>query len=439
MARIDKTVFISYRRTNVPWALAISQSLTHSGYDVFFDFTGLASGDFEGVILDNIHARAHFLILLTPSALERCGEPGDWLRREIEAAFDSKRNIVPLMLEGFDFGTPSISNQLTGKLAALKKYNAMTVSAEYFDAAMEKLRRFLNVALETVVQPASPAASQAATDEKSAVASAPAVAGEELTAQQWFERGVDAYNHRSFDEALRFFSSTIRFIPGYADAYYNRGLARIQKGDLEGAIADYNEAIRLKPDDSWTFNNRGMARRAKGDLIGALEDYDQAIRLNSVNAQAFNNRGNVRSDMDELEGALQDYDQAIRLRPDYPLAFSNRGDVFYRRGNVDEALNDYNWAISLKPDFALAYCNRGVARQAKGDLDGAIHDCNEAIRLRADFAEAFDSRGNVLRAQGNLKAALRDYEEALRLKPRLVSAIKNRDDVLKAIADRSKS
>src|SRR5271165_5592861 len=213
MARIEKTVFISYRRTNVPWVLAISQNLTHNGYDVFFDYTGLASGDFETAILENIHARAHFLVLLTPSALERCGDPGDWLRREIEAALDSKRNVVPLMLEAFDFGTPSISNQLTGKLALLRKYNAMTVSAEYFDAAMEKLRKFLNVALDTVVQPASPAASRAAMDEKMAVASAPAVAEEELTSQQCFERGVDA---RDLDDKLRFYREAIRLQPDYA-------------------------------------------------------------------------------------------------------------------------------------------------------------------------------------------------------------------------------
>ena len=76
MGRIEKTVFLSYRRTNAPWALAISQNLTHHGYDVFFDFNGIASGDFESVILENIRARAHFVVLLTPSALERCGEPG---------------------------------------------------------------------------------------------------------------------------------------------------------------------------------------------------------------------------------------------------------------------------------------------------------------------------------------------------------------------------
>jgi hypothetical protein len=80
MERIEKTVFLSYRRTNIPWALAISQNLTHHGSDVFFDFKDIASGDFERVILGNITARAHFLVLLTPSALERCGDPNDRLR-----------------------------------------------------------------------------------------------------------------------------------------------------------------------------------------------------------------------------------------------------------------------------------------------------------------------------------------------------------------------
>jgi hypothetical protein len=37
-----------------PWTLAIFQNLTHRGYDVFFDFNGIASGDFERVILGNM-------------------------------------------------------------------------------------------------------------------------------------------------------------------------------------------------------------------------------------------------------------------------------------------------------------------------------------------------------------------------------------------------
>src|SRR3712207_32667 len=103
MPLIDKTVFISYRRTNAPWALAIFQNLTQHGYDVFFDFTGITSGDFERIIIANIVARAHFVVLLTPSALDGCSDASDWLRREIEVALATGRNIVPLMLEGFTF------------------------------------------------------------------------------------------------------------------------------------------------------------------------------------------------------------------------------------------------------------------------------------------------------------------------------------------------
>src|ERR1017187_3294102 len=237
MERIEKTVFLSYRRTNIPWALAIFQNLTQHGYDVFFDYNGIASGDFERVILGNITARAHFLVLLTPSALERCDEPADWLRREIEAALANQRNIVPLMLEGFDFGTPKIASQLTGTLAALKRYNGLSIPPEYFLEAMERLRgRY--VPLTAGLHPASLPAQRAATEQKAAADAAPAVQEEELTAQQWAERGFAA---AGVEEQLRFYGAAIRLKPDYAEAFDNRGVARDQKGDVEGELRDYNE------------------------------------------------------------------------------------------------------------------------------------------------------------------------------------------------------
>ena len=266
MARIEKTVFISYRHTNASYALAISQSLTHNGFDVFLDYKGIASGDFEQIILENIRARAHFLVLLTPSALERCDEPSDWLRREIEEALETRRNIVPLMLEGFDFGVPSIASKLTGKLAVLKRYNGLTVPAEYFDAAMTKLRdKFLNVPLDTVLHPASQFAQQAAKTQRAAAAAAPHVQQQELTAKEWFERGTDADD---LDEQMRCFTEALRFQPAWALAYYNRGVAHGHKGNLRGEIADYTEALRLDPTMVNAYYNRGAAASAR--LCGSL-------------------------------------------------------------------------------------------------------------------------------------------------------------------------
>ena len=100
------------------------------------------------------------------------------MRREIETAIKTKRNIVALMLEGFSFGTPAIANQLTGTLAPITKYQALSVPNEYFLEAMERLRsRFLNVPLTAVIHPPSVSAQQAATEQKSAAEAAPQVRG----------------------------------------------------------------------------------------------------------------------------------------------------------------------------------------------------------------------------------------------------------------------
>jgi signal transduction histidine kinase len=152
---IEKKVFISYRRGNVPWAFLISRDLSNHGYDVFVDLAGVASGDFAPVILQNIRSRAHFVLLLTPTALDRCEEPGDWLRQEIETALDTRRNIVPIFLEGFEYKTPAIANRLTRALKLLPRYQGIVLQPEYFDLAMQRLRERLSVAVGAVAHPPS--------------------------------------------------------------------------------------------------------------------------------------------------------------------------------------------------------------------------------------------------------------------------------------------
>ena len=169
MARIEKTVFISYRRADVYTALAVYENLKNQGYDVFFDYRSISSGDFEQIITANIRARAHFVLILTPTALDRCNEPGDWLRREIELAIDEQRNIVPLFFKGFRFGSPNVRDKLTGTMQHLSRYNGLNVHEDYFDEAMERLRtQYLDIPLNTVLHPLSTEAQRVARSEQSA-------------------------------------------------------------------------------------------------------------------------------------------------------------------------------------------------------------------------------------------------------------------------------
>jgi len=382
MGRIEKTVFISYRRTNLPWALAIYQNLTAHGYDVFFDFDSIPSGDFEQVIIGNIRARAHFLVVLTPSALERCVNSDDWLRREIETALDEKRNIVPLFLEGFDFGSPSISKYLTGKLETLKKYNGQNVPADFFDEAMVKIReKFLNVALDAVLHPVSATVQKAVQKQQVSASETTQVKEKELPAQEWFEQGNKYWYDKNFSESIHCYTEAICLKLDYAGAYINRGIARYYKNDLDGAIKDYTEAIRLKSDYALAYHNRGIARNAKGDLDGAIKDCTEAIRLKPDYADAYNSRGNARDAKGDLDGAIKDYTEAIRLKPDYADSYYNRGNARKAKDDLDGAIKDYTDAIRLKPDFTDAYYNRAVAWKQKEDYYAAIADYQKCLDL----------------------------------------------------------
>lgn len=183
---------------------------------------------------------------------------------------------------------------------------------------MERLRtKFLNVALNAVLHPASSNARRVASEQKAIVASASPLRIDELTAQRWFEVGFAATN---WDEKVRCYTEAIRLRPNFFEAFDYRGSARQYKGDLEGAIQDFSEAIRLKPDCSHFFVGRGLARRDKGDLEGAIQDYDEAIRLDPNNANALTHRSVARRERGDAEGALEDLQNQVRLRPElYPF------------------------------------------------------------------------------------------------------------------------
>ncbi len=428
--RVEKTVFISYRRTNFPWAMAIYQDLMIRGYDVFLDFTGIGPGDFEQVILANIRGRAHFLVLLTPSALERCDEPGDWLRREIEEALDTKRNIVPIFLEEFNFTSPVIARRLTGKLELLKRYNGIEVPMQFFQYAMQDLHdKRLSVPLDSVSHPMTQVAAAGAQTQNIAASAAAPVKQEELTAQQWFERGCSATDR---DEQILCYSEAIRLKPDFGEAFKNRGHAQYEKDDLEGAIADHTEAIRLSPCNAFYRSFRGIARQAKGDRDGAIADYTEAIRLKPDLSGAFNARGIAREFNGDLDGAIRDYDEAIRLEPGYAFYRNNRGDARQTKGDPDGAIADYTEAIRIKSDSVNAFNNRGIARGNKGDFDGAIADFTDAIRIEPDFADAFCNRGAAKYKKGDLNGSIADHTEAIRLNPDFALAYRNRAIAKKA-------
>lgn len=203
MSDPQKTVFISYRRKVSSFiARSVFLDLRANGYDVFMDVESINSGTFDTIILNQIAARAHFLIILTPGTLNRCVQADDWLRREIEHAIDLKRNIVPILVNEFKFTAP-VKKFLIGKLTELPRFNGVTLPHEFFDAGMERLRtRFLKTPEAVEIFP-TPAAEEDVVQEKiEETAVEPAPTALELSAEVYFALAYNKVESGDFDGAI---------------------------------------------------------------------------------------------------------------------------------------------------------------------------------------------------------------------------------------------
>lgn len=128
-------VFISYRREGGhTMARLLYECLRNTGLSVFLDLEELRAGQFNEKLYQEIDKCKNFVLVLPPNALDRCEAENDWLRLEIEFAIKQKKNIIPIMMIGFDF--PS---QLPPSLQVLPFFNGVKASREYFDATIKKI------------------------------------------------------------------------------------------------------------------------------------------------------------------------------------------------------------------------------------------------------------------------------------------------------------
>lgn len=143
-------IFISYRRKGgFEVAKHIKDLLERDGYSVSFDIDNLRNGDFNSQLMERISNCKDFILILDAHVFDReidnAGKlvdegKEDWLISEIAEALKAKKNIIPVMLEGFD----SFPEKLPDAIKDVKYKNGPKYDREYFDAFYEKLKNFFN-------------------------------------------------------------------------------------------------------------------------------------------------------------------------------------------------------------------------------------------------------------------------------------------------------
>jgi len=128
--RQKNLVFISYRRDQGSEVARIVQTeMGRRGISCFLDVENLGAEHFGNRLLNEIEAAPNFILILSPGSLDRCTHPEDWLRKEVAHALKTKRNIIPLVLNNFQFPD---SDTLPDNMKGVERHNGVSYSHNIF-------------------------------------------------------------------------------------------------------------------------------------------------------------------------------------------------------------------------------------------------------------------------------------------------------------------
>lgn len=132
-------IFISYKRKSLATANNLYYRLIAKGYSTFFDLDEMKKDNFDVQLLNYIENAKDVFVILEEESLDACkiGKwEEDWFCKEIKHALDTHKNIIPILLGGYQMPK---AETLPDELKELTLKNAPEFSYSFFEEYLNKL------------------------------------------------------------------------------------------------------------------------------------------------------------------------------------------------------------------------------------------------------------------------------------------------------------
>jgi tetratricopeptide (TPR) repeat protein len=200
-------------------------------------------------------------------------------------------------------------------------------------------------------------------------------------AAQWYVAGNRYYAQKQYDQAIQYFSQSLKLDPRQAAAYQMLGNCFYAKGNMGGALQYYRYALQLNPANAPLASLVQRLSAPQDPLVPgkqlyqaqryreALASFQQVAAQNPQNAKAIQYIGNCQYALGDRSSALASYKQALQLAPgNQALAdFINR--LSAAQNGTASGATDWTsplWRSAILPGWGQAY----NGQTAKGVLLG---------------------------------------------------------------------
>lgn len=228
---------------------------------------------------------------------------------------------------------------------------------------------------------------------------------ENLSAYEWFAKGVNFYEKFKYDEAISAFQKAAEIDTGYANAFYYLGHSYNQKGFWDKAIPVYEKALEIyetKGDDVFAasmYNNIGVMYRQKGDYGKAMEYYQKSLTIEQRRGEdlstgtTYSNVGLIYKDKGDYVHAMEYFQKALTIKEragdqlGVAKIYNNMGSMYFDKGEDDRAVEYFQKALKLEertgdqPSMATTCYNLSKIYAKKGDYERTVEYLEKSVEI----------------------------------------------------------
>ncbi len=200
----------------------------------------------------------------------------------------------------------------------------------------------------------------------------------------WYEKGNQAYQSGTYEEAVRYYTKAIELQPNNSEAYNSRGWSKYLLRQYQGAILDASKSLQIQP-KHYTYHTRGAAHLELGNYTQAIQDLSKAIALHDEEVLYFSDRAKAYVLHGLYEKAIDDYEYAIQINPRESRKYQAK--IAELRGKI---------TVNQAPEITWDYPNRQTSSSASSTID--IKACISSTAPILDYK--IDVNGQTYTARG---------------------------------------
>jgi tetratricopeptide (TPR) repeat protein len=223
--------------------------------------------------------------------------------------------------------------------------------------------------------------------------------------------GVENYNGKNFDEAIKSYQMAQQIRPQDTTAYLYAAYAAEAKQDFATAKDTYSKLMAMNYKSPQMYGRLLQIAREEKNDAEAMKVVQQALQAYPNNKAFMLEELNMYLTAGRGKEALDKIDRAIAADPTNSNLYAVKGSILDSNKQPEQALAAYKKAVEVNPDNFDAQFNMGVYNYNK-----AAENFTKASKM--DMA-TYQKSGKKLEADGKkyFEQALPHFEKALQLQP----------------------